>query len=379
MLQNKIYQNFIKEIIKTFFVILFGFSVIAWTVRAVNFLDLIVDNGYSVTTYFQYSFLNLFGIMTKFIPLSFLLALVIFIVKQLQENEFVILWTSGVKKLNLVNFFFNVSILIVLFYYIFSIFLTPFLLNKSRLLLGKENFNSLLPTMKVQQFSDSFKGFTFIIGKRVNNEIKNIFIHDKSNTLKNLSADNANTTSITIVAEEGLVEQKRMLLFKGQIISNKKNNMKTDIVKFEQLNIDLKNLKTTTITYPKLQETPSHILIQCVLGQSEEKNKFCKKNAHQEIVTILNRRFVLPLYIPVISLLCSFLLIKPKTKKNYFLNKYSIFLLNFLILLYAELIVRYTGLSNLFSLLFIFSPLVFLGLIYFLLIYNFAKEPKSLS
>ena len=127
MLQNKIYQNFIKEIIKTFFVILFSFSVIAWTVRAVNFLDLIVDNGYSVTTYFQYSLLNLFGIMTKFIPLSFLLALVVFIVKQIQENEFVILWTSGVKKLNLANFFFKVSIFIVFFYFIFSIFLTPFL------------------------------------------------------------------------------------------------------------------------------------------------------------------------------------------------------------------------------------------------------------
>ena len=98
MLQNKIYQNFTKEIIKTFLVILFGFSIIAWTVRAVNFLDLIVESGYSVLTYFQYSFLNLFGIMTKFIPLSFLIALIIFILKQIQENEFIILWTSGVKK-----------------------------------------------------------------------------------------------------------------------------------------------------------------------------------------------------------------------------------------------------------------------------------------
>ena len=55
MLQNKIYQNFIREILKTFLVILFGLSVIAWTVRAVNFLDLIVENGYSIMTYFQYS------------------------------------------------------------------------------------------------------------------------------------------------------------------------------------------------------------------------------------------------------------------------------------------------------------------------------------
>ena len=41
MLQNKIYQNFTKEILKTFIVILFGLSAIAWTVRAVNFLDLL--------------------------------------------------------------------------------------------------------------------------------------------------------------------------------------------------------------------------------------------------------------------------------------------------------------------------------------------------
>ena len=59
MLQNKIYQNFLIEIIKTFLVILFGLSIIALTVRAVNFLELIVDSGYPPSTYFKYSFLNL--------------------------------------------------------------------------------------------------------------------------------------------------------------------------------------------------------------------------------------------------------------------------------------------------------------------------------
>ena len=65
MLQNKIYLNFIKEILKTFFVILFGLSIIAWTVRAVNFLDLIVESGYSITTYFQYSIFKPFGYFNK--------------------------------------------------------------------------------------------------------------------------------------------------------------------------------------------------------------------------------------------------------------------------------------------------------------------------
>ena len=62
MLQNKIYYNYLIEICRTFLIILFGLSVIALTVRAVNFLDLIVDSGYDVVTYFKYSILNLFGI-----------------------------------------------------------------------------------------------------------------------------------------------------------------------------------------------------------------------------------------------------------------------------------------------------------------------------
>ena len=103
MLQNKIYYNYFIEIFRTFFIILFGLSIIALTVRAVNFLDLIVDNGYEISVYFKYSILNLFGIAPKFIPLSFLLSLSVFILKHQQDSELVILWTSGVKKITLVN------------------------------------------------------------------------------------------------------------------------------------------------------------------------------------------------------------------------------------------------------------------------------------
>ena len=112
MHQNKIFINYLIEIFKTLATILFSLTIIAWTVRAVNFLDLIVENGYPLTTYFKYSILNIFGIMPKFIPLSFLLAILIFILKQKQENELIILWTSGVIKNSiskLVIFLFNYS------------------------------------------------------------------------------------------------------------------------------------------------------------------------------------------------------------------------------------------------------------------------------
>ena len=222
MLQNKIYQNFFIEILKTFFVILFGLSLIALTVRAVSFLDLIVESGYPLTTYFQYSFLNFFGIAPKFIPFSFLLALTIFIIKHLEDSEFVILWTSGVKKIYLVNLFFIISIFILIFYLILSTFVTPLTLHKSRLLLSQEQFNSLLPTVKTQQFSDAFKGFTFFVEQKSKNEVKNIFLYDKGNKLRNLSSNTSDIESTTIIAKNGLVDKKKFFLFDGQIISSKK-------------------------------------------------------------------------------------------------------------------------------------------------------------
>ena len=225
MLTNKIYQNFIKEILKTFLIILFGLSIIAWTVRAVNFLDLIVENGYSISTYFQYSFLNLAAILTKLIPLSFLLSLMIFLVKQIQDNEFIILWTSGVKKLKVVNLLFFISVFILFFYILFSAFITPYALNKSRNLLNKEGFNSFLPTIRVQQFSDSFKGFTFFVEEKFENEIKNVFMFDKSNALKNLTSNQSELNSTTIVAQEGIVDNRKMVLFDGSIISTSKNRL----------------------------------------------------------------------------------------------------------------------------------------------------------
>ena len=137
-----------------------------------------------------------------------LIALTIFIAKQTQENEFIILWTSGVKKLKIINLFFIISLFILLFYLLFSTFLTPLALNKSRNLLGKDGFSSFLPTIRIQQFSDSFKGFTFLVENKVNNEISNIFIHDSSNVLKNLTSDQSKKILQLYLLKKGLLKKE---------------------------------------------------------------------------------------------------------------------------------------------------------------------------
>ena len=372
MLQNKIYQNFFIEILKTFLVIVFGLSIIALTVRAVNFLDLIVDNGYPVSTYFKYSFLNLFGIAPKFIPLAFLLSIVIFILKHIEESEFVILWTSGIKKIQVVNLLFFTSVIVLLFYIILSAFLTPIALNKSRQLLSEDQLNSFLPTVRTQQFSDSFKGFTFIVEKKINNEIQNIFLHDTGKNPKNLSPNISSESNTTVVAEKGIVKERKMFLFNGQIISSKSSNEETEIIRFEQLNIDLSDLVTTTIKQPKLQETSTLTLISCLFSKSQNP-EICKKDVDKEIFPILMRRIVLPFYIPVITLVCSFLLLK---NQRIYSNKISIFIYGFIILLLTELLIRYTGLNYLLRIFYLIMPVSLSLFFYFFLNYKFSKESK---
>ena len=372
MLQNKIYQNFFVEIIKTFLTIVFGLSIISLTVRAVSFLDLMVDSGYPIITYFKYSFLSLFGLAPKLIPLAFLLSLIIFIFKHINNRELDVLWVAGVKKIQIVNLFFLVSIIVVLLYLIFSIFLTPYALNKSRQLLSNDNLNSFLPTIRSNQFSDSFKGFTYIVEEKFNNEVKNIFLHDKGDNLKNLSSSNSDISDVTIVAKEGVVKEREMFLINGQIISSKENNNENEIIEFEQLKIDLRNYTTATVKQPKLQETSTLKLSSCFLNLNKNLS-ICKSKAKKEIIPILIRRTVLPFYIPVIALICSFLLLKNQRK---FSKRISIFLLSFIILILTELILRYTGINYSLRMAYIIFPFIMLGSIYSLLIYKFNNETR---
>ena len=171
MLKNKIYKYFVTEIVKSFLTILFAFTAVAWTVRAVNFLDLIVENGHSISTYLFFSFLNVMNIITKFIPLSFLLALFLSILKFERKNELLILWTNGFNKIKLANLFFIISIAVLIVQLIFAVILTPNALNKSRNFIKSSGFDSMTSIIKLNDFSDSFRNVTiYVASKDENNE-----------------------------------------------------------------------------------------------------------------------------------------------------------------------------------------------------------------
>ena len=73
----------------------------------------------------------------------------------------------------------------------------------------------------------------------------------------------------------------------------------------------------------------------------------------KEILPTLNRRVIIPFYIPVLSFICALLLIK---SNRLFFHKSFVFIYGFALLLFTELAVRYTGINNIILILFIIIP-----------------------
>ena len=269
-------------------------------------------------------------------------------------------------KKTMIKFTYLQSFSVMFIYLIFSVYLTPMALNKSRQMLSQSQFNSFLPTIRSKQFSDSFKGLTFFVDRKINNEIENIFLYDVGKNLKNFSSNISDTDSTTIIAEKGIVRKKQLFLIKGQIISYKKSKNESEVLKFEQLNIDLNRLTTTVIKKLKLQETSTFILLKCFVKNNNL--KICKGETKKEIIPILVRRLILPIYIPVFCLICSFLFFK---NENHILQKVSIFTANLVILIFIELMLKYTGTNYFLTL---FYTMILLIIAHHHFIYKFSKK-----
>ena len=375
MLRNKIYNYFFNEIFKNFIIILFTFTAIAWVVRAVNFLDLMVEDGYTSSIYFKYSVLNITTIITRFVPLAFLLSLTVSIIKFERQQELLILWTSGLAKIKIVNIFLLIGFLITLSQLILSLFVNPFLLNKSRFLLrdtGKLEINTVL---KSNAFSDAFKGLTFYIDKKnANNELINVFIKDVNGNLNTIVSEIDEKKNTTIVAKKGFVTNNKLILFDGTIQTvNQKNEIKN--VEFKKTELSLNNISTRTIKQPKIQETSSSSLFECIFSQKNNLNlNNCSKNYKNESIMTLSRRLGAPLYIPLISIITSFLLIYKKEKKFNFLKKYILFILAFIMLILSEVLLKYTGFSTLAASSYFVLPIAMSFLFYIYLLKKIVTE-----
>ena len=378
MFSDKIYRHFFSELSKHFLIVLFALSVIVWAVQSVNFLDLIVEDGHSVALYLKYSMLNVVKILTKFIPLSFLISLIVTIEKFDNDNELMALWTAGLSKVKIVNFFFKVSLLVTVLQLFLACLVNPTILNHSRSLVKSSDINFVASTIKTNQFNDTVEGLTIFAEEKTDDGFfKNIFIRDESKILKSLDSDQ-NTSNLTIFAKKAKIFDDNganaLVLHEGTIHSEKKEG-KIKVVDFRKTRLNLSGMKTKSITQPKVQETKSQILIKCFLRNNNEKKLLnCPDQEKIEVLSEINRRFGMPLYVPFVALLCSFILINREESKFSGLYKYIYGGLSFTILIVAEILVRYSGLSYYYSLIYYLFPVIFIPVLYLEILRKFSFE-----
>ena len=382
MFRDKIYRHFFSELSKHFFIVIVALSTIVWAVQSVNFLDLIVEDGHSVALYLKYSFLNVTKIVTKFIPLSFLVSLIFTIGKFESDSELMALWTAGLSKVKIANFFFKVSILVTLLQLFLACILNPAVLNHSRSLIKSSDINFVSGTIKTNQFNDTIEGLTiFAEGKNEDGEFENIFIRDDSKILKGFD-NNKDTSNITIFAKKAkLIDtgNSMLALQEGSIQSeNKEGKIKS--VDFSKTKLNLSGMKTKSIIQAKVQETNTVNLIRCLLIKNQDfenrKKRIinCPDRDKIEVLAEINRRFGMPLYIPIVALLCSFLLINREESKYNNLYKYAFGGSAFFILVIAEILVRYSGISFYYSIIYYLFPLLLMPVLYLGIVRKFYYE-----
>lgn len=383
-MRNTIYRYFFVEFISLFTLILISTCVIVWIVQAVNYLDFVTEDGHAFSVYFTYSILNIPKVISRLIPLVFLISLLATILRFEKNNELLVFWTSGLNKIRLVNLAFKISILITLFQLLLSLAVSPSSLNFARSILKSSSITLFSSLVKEKKFNDTVKGLTvFVEKKKSNGEMLNVFLRDDTSS---------NAKSKTIIAKKGYIitkgvmpfvkvgvlsEQNFLVLFDGVIHTEKMNN-KINFLNFYKTEINLSYFDTKTTTYPKIQENNTLSLLNCIKpfldeGKTTLSEHQCRARI-DDITAELNRRFGMPLYIPIISIIICYLLSSRKESKYYFFQKYIVFITAFTILVFAEIMVRYSGNSALGSVVYYSLPPLLILLNYLNLIRIFKFE-----
>ena len=371
-MKNKIYKYFFHEFIRYFTVVLFASTSIIWTIQAVNFLDLVTDDGHAFTIYIFYSFLALTKIITKLIPFSFLVASILTILKFEKDNELLLLWTSGLNKIFIVNLILKISLIIMIIQLLMTVIITPQTLNFSRSLLKNSELQFVPSLLKEKQFNDTVEKLTiFVDEKNTDGTYENIFIRDEGTVLTKISSG-----SSTIFAKSAFIseDEKNLILLNGNI-----QKLETDgtvsIVKFDKTLLNLSGLSTKSISQPKIQETSTIGILKCIQG-IDLSNRNCETNEEsvKENKIEINKRFGMPFFIPLISLITCFLLSSRRDKKSFVYKRYIYFFIGFVILICSEIAVRYSGNSLNHTTFYYLVPIILLPFIYLLLIRSFKYE-----
>ena len=354
-----LFRKLLFDCLVFFTITLFSSSIIIWVFQAVNFLDIIVEDGRNYLVYLNFSLLNFPKVISKLVPFVLFFSFLYVLGKYELKNELIIFWNFGINKIELINFFIKFSFFIMLF----QIFLTAAIVPKSqdlaRSFLRTSSINYLENFIKPKIFNDAVKGLT------IYSNSKDEFGNLKEIYLKKGSGENFQIT----FAKEGRFKQigKNQFLELNfgetiSVINNKITNFK-----FRKTDFNLSNFDDNTTTYKKTQEVTTIDLVKCYhnlmnfdilkIDKSFEVEN-CRNDNIDNIIKELYKRIIIPLYIPVLILISLLLIFKSKENVNYPRYRVLIFLIGFSTIILSETTIRLINADFLKNIKFFVIPLI---------------------
>ena len=251
-----LFNKLLTDCLIFFFIALFFTSIIIWIFQAVNYLDIMIEDGRDHLIYLKFTILIFPKIVSKILPFIFFLSFIYVITKYELNNELVIFWNYGVNKIVVVNYFFKFSIMLAIFQIFLNSIVVPASQDQARSYLRTSNINFLENFIKPKKFNDTVKDLTiYSDSKDQNGNFKNIYIK------KGKGFNNFQTTYAKKGIFKTIGNKKIFELYNGETISVVKGKITT--FKFLKSNFTLNNLKTNTITHRKTQEVSTLNLILC--------------------------------------------------------------------------------------------------------------------
>jgi len=365
-----IYKKLLLDFLTFFILALIGISAIIWVFQAVNFLDIMIEDGRNYNVYFSYTLLNFPKIISRIVPFAFFFSFSYTLIKYETNNELMIFWNYGIDKLSIINFFFWVSIFIMLTQTILLSIVVPKSQELARSKLRSSNVDYFEGLIKPKKFNDTIKGLTiYAEDKDVNEEFKNIYI----------KKNNSETGFQITFAKKGVFElkgnKKILVLYDGQTLTQNGNNITN--FDFSKSDFGLSNMNSHLVTVKKIQEQSTLNLINClisIINSKKIEGINCYKDDPRSLYKELFKRLINPLYIPVLILVSLFLILTSKENLKYNKNKYVIFLLGLAIIILSETSLGYLNNNLTKNILISTIPLFLVLTIYLIFIYKL-KSP----
>ena len=360
-----IFKKLSIELLIFFLISSFALTLIIWVIQAVNYLDIVTEDGHSFGVYFNYTSLSLPKLFSQLLPFVFFLSVFYIINLYEEKNQLLVYWTHGVTKKEFINKIIKFSLFFLIIQLLLSTIIVPYSNNKSRSFIRSSTLDFFPNLIKPKKFIDTVENLTiFIDSKNEEGGYENIILKDKTN-INNVQ---------TIIAQTGKIvsddNSKILILYSGQIIqTNSKKN--TTTFNFEETQFDLSKYSSKTTMKPKIQELNTFKLLQCTkflfnnsVGKLRLKNFNCEKSFLKNIIQELFKRIYLPIYIVLMALTSSLLVLKSKNTPHYSTFKTIIFIICLAFIIISQILLTISGANYLNNLLFLSFPIISYIVIY---------------